>query len=229
MRGVAVTKNVMKYKKIILFTLVGGLGVYLLYIGFERYIKPYINPGFIRHLIVSSGKFGFIVFIILQVIQVVIFVIPGEILEGAGGYIFGAALGTVLSIFGITLGSIFTFSIARFLGNKFLVRILPQKQYMKIKSLIDRPKNKLIIFVLYLIPGIPKDILGYVSGITSIRLGEFVLFSTVARMPGIMAASYVGSNLYNKNYINAIIVSILMVVLVMIGTLKRERILRRFK
>jgi uncharacterized membrane protein YdjX (TVP38/TMEM64 family) len=226
---ITMKKSIMKYKKTLLFVLIGVLIICLLYVCFGKYIKPYTNPVYIKAWIISFGRLGYIVFIILQILQVVISIVPGEVVQGAGGYIFGTTLGTALSIFGIMLGSIITFLIARYFGNKLLVRILPEKAYMRVKSLIDRPKNRLIIFILFLIPGIPKDILGYASGVTPIKLGEFILFSTIARIPGVLVTSYVGSNLYYGNYTTVIAASIVMVLLLIVGALRGERVIEWFK
>lgn len=224
-------KGIMKYKRIVLYTLASILIICFLYLALGKYLKPYINPIFIKSWVLSYGRFGFIAFIILQMVQVLIFIIPGsgEIVLGAGGFIFGTAIGTVLSLCGIILGSIIAFLTARLYGDKLLIKVLPEKEYIKVKSLIDRPNNRFIIFVLFLIPGFPKDILDYASGVTPIGLGEFILISTIARLPGVILASYMGSTLYHKNYRAAIVMLMIMAVLLIIGILKGRKIMERIR
>lgn len=214
-----------KYKNILFFILITGVIFYFLYDLYGRYFKIYYNPEMIKQWTLSYGKLSFMIFILLQIAQVVVFFIPGEVVQTAGGYIFGTFNGIVLSVTGIILGSILTFAASRTLGNNLLKKILPANDFVRIKKLIDKPKNTLLIFILYLIPGFPKDILGYVAGITQISLGSFLFFSSIARVPGIIMSSYIGSNLYNENYSIVMIVLLFAIVLLIIGTTNNDKII----
>jgi uncharacterized membrane protein YdjX (TVP38/TMEM64 family) len=195
----------------------------------KEFVKLYTNTKDMEGFIKSFGNLGPIIFTGFQVLQVILFFIPGEFMQAVGGYLFDTVLGTVLSVVGILLGSAMTFFLARKYGDNLLRKILPKKDYSKLKKLICRPKNKLIIFILYLLPGFPKDILGYVSGITTIRFLDFILISSIARLPGILITSYLGSNLYNENYIVAFYIIIAVAIILFVGIIKREKVLRHFK
>ena len=91
--------------------------------------------------------------------------VPGEVIQTAGGYIFGTFWGTVLAICGVLIGSIITFFIGRQLGQRIIRKIVYKRKLSNVERLINKPK-KSVLTVLYLIPGLPKDILGYISGIT---------------------------------------------------------------
>lgn len=222
-------KFILKYKFIILAVIIGAALIYFVKVNYGQYIEQYYNPETIKNWMLSFGSLSFLVFIFLQIIQVVLFFIPGEVVQGAGGYIYGTILGSVISLTGITIGAIITFLVARKFGDSLLLKILPRKDYEKAKTLIDKPKNRLMLFILYLIPGFPKDVLGYVAGITPIKLRWFILFSTIARIPGIVMSAYVGSSLYEKNYLVVLIVVVIMVGLLIAGYLKGDKILEKLK
>lgn len=194
-----------------------------------RYFSMYSNAKTLQVWIKSFGILSPLIFIILQLIQVTFFFIPGEVMQAAGGYVFGTLLGTTLSITGILLGSLLTFILARKFEHKLLGKILPKKDYDKIKALICKPRNKLIIFILYLLPGFPKDILGYVAGITTVKLKDFVILSTIARLPGILISSYVGSNLYSENYLIVVYTLIVTFIVLAIGFINRKKVIDYFK
>ena len=205
---------------VLFFTLKGSVGLYF---------RKYYNTENIKNWILSFGQLSFVVFILLQVLQVVLFFIPGEVTQIAGGFIFGTFWGTVLSTLGILIGAAVTFLAARAYGDRLLKKILPKKDYENVKTLIDKPKNKLIIFFLYLLPAFPKDVLGYVAGVTPIKFREFLLFSTLARLPGIVVSGFIGSNLYHQKYWLAGIFGIIIVVVFAVCMVKQEKILQYLK
>lgn len=219
---------ILKYKYIIIAVVAAAVLAYFVKAEYGEYIKTYYSPEAVKNWVLSFGSLSFLVFILLQILQVVLFFIPGEVVQGAAGYIFGTLGGAGISLLGITLGSVGTFLVARKFGDRLLHKILPQKDYIKIKILIDKPKNRLIIFILYLIPGFPKDVLGYVAGITPIGLKWFVLFSTIARVPGIIMSTFVGSNLYQGNYLLVAIVAVIMAAILVLGILKGDKIVEMF-
>lgn len=214
-----------KYKKYIIYILITSIILYLAYFLLKKYTSFYYDPVSIKKYILQFGKFGFIFFIFMQIVQVILFFIPGEVVQIAGGYLYGTIIGTVLSMTGILIGSVATFMIARKFGNTLLEKILPEKDFIKIKNLINKPKNKKIIFILFLIPGFPKDIVGYVCGITSIKLRTFALLASIGRIPGIIISNYFGSKLYNNNYYAIFIVVILTAILLIISIKKGDKII----
>ena len=127
------------------------------------------NPQQFREYLLSFGPWSAVVFMLFQVIQVVIAVIPGEPVQLAGGYIFGTFLGTVYSTIGITTGYIIVFFAVKLFGYPLVKRFVPEKEFEKFSILINSPKLEATIFLLFLIPGIPKDILVYVAGLTPIN------------------------------------------------------------
>lgn len=222
-------KFIVKYKWYLISLIIVIVLFFVLKDSVGLYFRKYYNTENIKSWLLSFGQLSFVVFILLQVLQVVLFFIPGEVTQIAGGFIFGTFWGTVLSTLGILIGAAITFLAARAYGDKLLKKILPKKDYENVRALIDKPKNKLIIFLLYLLPAFPKDALGYVSGITPIKLREFLLFSTLARLPGIIVSGYIGSNLYHQKYLLAGIFGIIIVVIFAVCMVKQDKILQYMK
>ena len=127
------------------------------------------DPHRFRAHILSFGHWSAVVFMLFQLLQVVIAVIPGEPVQIAGGYIFGTFWGTVYSTVGITVGYIIVFTCVKLFGFPLVKKFVSKKEFDKFSTLINSPKLETTIFLLFLIPGIPKDILVYIAGLTPIR------------------------------------------------------------
>ncbi len=175
------------------------------------------------------GSLSILAFIVFQILQVVIAAIPGEFVQIAGGYIFGVFQGTLYSTLGILVGATIAFFIARLLGLKVVSKLLSEKNVEKFKFLMNTRKSEIIIFLLFLIPGLPKDILVYMAGLSPIRPLRFFSIYTVARMPGLIGSSIIGANLQDENYLIALSVFALSCALFLTGFFARNAIMRRLK
>ena len=164
-------------------------------------------------------------FVAIQVLQVVIFVIPGEVPQVAAGYLFGIPLGILLTLAGAALGSAIAFLLSRALGRPFLHAIVSAARSRQVEELIASPRGVATLFLLYLIPGIPKDFLGYVAGIGPIRLGVFLLASTAGRLPGVAVSVVLGEALAERQWAAVAIAAGVAVALFAAGFLLRRRLL----
>lgn len=200
-----------------------------IYVGYKYYHEYFYilkDPNKVKSIIMSYGKFSFLAFIILQIIQVVFFFIPGEIIQIAGGYIYGTFYGGIISIIGITIGSIIVYGISRAFGKPFVQRIISEKQLKFFDKILRLGQINYIVFLLYLIPGIPKDALAYICGISSVKFNNFVFYSTIGRLPGIFISSYFGYKITSKNIPLLVAIGIVMIILFIIGVIKGEKIIR---
>lgn len=182
----------------------------------------------------SFGNLRFIIFILIQILQVVIFVIPGEVVYVAGGYLFGSILSSVLSVIGITLGSLLCFGAARILGQPLVQTFIAGPKMDKLKAMINTKQASVTLFMIYVIPGLPgKDALAYVAGVTPMRFMNFFLVTLIARSPWIIVASIWGSNLEKGNYTALIVVTVVVAVVFLLGIWKGENLVKyvsdRFK
>lgn len=163
----------------------------------------------------SFGPLSIVVFIGIQVLQVLIAPIPGEVTGFIGGYVYGIFLGTLYSTIGLTVGSWLAFALSRTLGMPFVERIVSKKiidQYDHIMA----HQGAWVAFLLFLIPGFPKDALCYVLGLSHIRTRTFLVIATVGRLLGTLMLSVQGYCLRNnqdKAFVIMMVVSVIIFVL----------------
>jgi uncharacterized membrane protein YdjX (TVP38/TMEM64 family) len=184
------------------------------------------SPQTLREWIRSTGVIAPLVFVLVQAFQVVFFFVPGEIPQVAGGYMFGLWTGTLLSLAGITLGAAFNFVISRLLGVPFVGVLFSAEKVERARRIATSPKVRLSFFLFFLIPGIPKDILCYVAGLSVMKLHIFLLFSTLGRIPGIMGSALIGDAAADRRWILAGTIFFVAAVLFVLGFLFRDRIQR---
>lgn len=212
------------------YFIVAAIMGFLVYIGYEyycRYFNTLRNPLILKNIIVSYGKYSIFVFIMLQIIQVVAFFIPGEIIQIAGGYIYGTFLGSIISFGGITLGSILVYILSHNFGKPLVNKIIPTDDSKFFKGISGSKKINIIVFIVYLIPGMPKDALAYICGISNISFKNFLICSSAGRLPGIIISSYFGYNVTLRNWSMIALIAITMTVLFIIGVLKGEKIIKK--
>ena len=147
-----------------------------------------------------DGPAGPTICIGIQFLQVVIFAIPGEITQIAAGYVFGAWWGFVYSIIGILFGSAFDFGLARVLGRPAVQRMLGAERLAEIDRALRSRKGLAAVFVLFLLPGMPKDAMSYGAGLTALRLPVFLALSVSARAPSLLLSTLFGSEAYDRDY-----------------------------
>ncbi len=191
---------------------------------------PYITklagkPQELKDLLNSFGWKGVLVFIALQMFQVVVAVIPGEVVQIAGGYVYGVWAGTLYSLVGIVLGSIIVFYISRLLGYSIIKAFIPEKTISRFNLKMNSNKSEIAMLIFFLIPGIPKDMLTYIAGLTPVRPLRFFAVITIGRLPALFASSYIGYNTQQGNYTIVIILSAIALVLFVAGLLNKDRII----
>lgn len=195
---------------------------------FTPYITSLIRePGNFRNLLLSYGVLSVPIFILFQVLQVVIAAVPGELVQIGGGYVYGTVGGTIYSVVGILLGSMLAFYLTRLLGHNLVKFFVSKKNQDRFDFLINSPKSEIAMFILFLIPGIPKDILVYIAGLTPIKPLKFFLIYTIARSPAIFFSAYIGANLETRNYFPVIIISIIACVLFAVGVIKKNQLINK--
>lgn len=154
------------------------------------------NRDEIRRWIHDRGTLGPLLFIGLQIAQVVVFLIPGEVTQLTGGFVFGFWMGCLFSVLGIGLGSFINYLIGKTFGRSFLRAILGEQRLLRAEAFfLDRKTTAGYLF-LFLLPGLPKDALCYVAGMAKAPPVEFLAASLIARLPGIAGSSLIGTAAY---------------------------------
>ena len=175
----------------------------------------------------GSGFESYLIFVGIQILQVVFAFIPGEAVEFAAGYVFGAFWGTVLCLIGVAIATALVFGLTRLLGRKFTEIMLDKKDHKKLKFLNDEKNLEWIFAILYFIIGTPKDVITYFAGITKIKFGVFMVISTLCRIPSILTSAIAGQALGEENYILSVIIFAVSAVIAVLGYLIYHRISKR--
>ncbi|MEE8399522.1 MAG: VTT domain-containing protein [Desulfobacterales bacterium] len=141
-----------------------------------------------------------IVLMVIQFLQVLFAPIPGEATGGfIGGYLFGAGWGFLYSSVGLTAGSLLAFIIGRYLGQRYVRKLVPANQLTRLDALV-RHQGIFVIFLLIATPGFPKDYLCLFLGLSTMPLKVFILIVTIGRIPGTLFWSLQGAFLFEHNY-----------------------------
>lgn len=216
-------------KKIYLFAIV----VALLFIAAVGYLvgKPMVDfvrePERFRAWVDSSGFMSRVIFVGMVVFQLVIALIPGEPLEMGAGYAFGAVEGTILCIIGCVIGSALVFLFVRRFGVKLVEVFFPREKIRSLRFLQDSRRLNLLTFIVFFIPGTPKDLLSYFIGLTDMKLGTWLFITAVARIPSIVTSTVTGDALGLKDYQFALIAFGVTLALSLVGILVYRRLSAR--
>lgn len=192
-----------------------------------NYYRFFLNPKQLKIFITSFGHYSAVVFILIQALQVVFAPVPGEVTGFVGGYIFGNTWGALFSTIGLMLGSSVAFGIARSLGIKFVEKIV-KKEYIKKFNFFITHKGLYVAFILFLIPGFPKDSLCYLLGLTHMRFLDFFLINLIARLPGTLMLTLQGSAIEKEKYLTFFILLSISIIIIFALYLARDLVLRGF-
>lgn len=151
----------------------------------------------------NSGFIGFLMLFGLQFAQIFLFIIPGEPIEILAGICYGGLWGTVFIMVAAAIISVFIYLLVHKLGRKFIYDFIDEKKIQKIEKskVFQNPRTiRFIIFILFFIPGTPKDLLTYIAALLPIRPLDFILISTIARFPSVISSTLAGANLLSGNW-----------------------------
>lgn len=151
-------------------------------------------PEALRDWVLSFSPMSEAVFFLLQLAAVVIAPIPGSLIAAAGGMCFGFRLGSLLTLTAVTLGSCLTFALARTLGRSWAQGLAQRHLPQKYRSLLRR-KGSSFLFLAFLFPFFPDDLLCIAAGLTDIPPRRFLLLVVLARPWGLLAATGTGAAL----------------------------------
>lgn len=172
----------------------------------------------------SYKELSAVVFVLIRAFQTVIKIIPAEPLEIAAGYAFGTWGGLALCSLGTFLGSLVIVYLARKFGSKFISAFVNEDALKNLDFINNKRNQRLFLFIFYLVPSTPKDILTYVAGSFKINLVEFFIITTIARIPSIITSTICGSQLEKNNIITAVAVfSATAVVSIICGIIYKKR------
>lgn len=214
---------------IVLSAVFVGIIIYLTVVFGQRFTRMAAEPEKLHEMLSTFGWKGVLIFIALQILQVVVAALPGQFIQIAGGYIYGPWLGTLYSMAGIMIGSVIVFCVAKFLGYRIVKLVVSRKQLDKLSFMMNSEKSGIGVFILYLIPGLPKDVFSYIAGITPIKAMNFFIVMMLGRLPALFGSAYIGNSMQEGNYSAAIIVGAAAVILFAAGLIFKNKIIVKIR
>ncbi len=205
---------------------VGMISYICIYIG-KPLMQFITEPERFRAWVEQHGILGRTMYMLLVFLQVVIAFIPGEPVEIAGGYAFGAIEGTLLYLGAAMLGSLAVFLLVRRFGIRLLEIFFAKEKIESLKILKTNRKRSLLFFFIFMIPGTPKDLLCYYAGLTDMKLGTFLLINAIGRLPALISSTIGGDALGMQSYTAAIIVFGVTLLLSLIGYIIYSKIFKK--
>lgn len=181
---------------LILILILGGISVWLYTSGL---LDVFLDKKKLVHFLETLGPWSFAGFIVLQALQVVMAPIPGEVTGLLGGFLYGPVLGVILSTIGLTIGSYLAFALSRAFGRPFVERFVNKATLERFNYILHH-KGGFLVFILFLIPGIPKDYLCYILGLGHLSTLEFLIIGGTGRFFGTLLLTLAGNFVRHHQY-----------------------------
>ena len=224
--------DLVKFVGLIAFFVIVAIIVILLW----PHLKGIFEPGGVQNLIAriqEAGPVGVLVLLGFQLLQVIVAFIPGEVVQIAAGLLYGPWLGVLILFVGCVISSFIVFQLVHRLGAPFVRDIVPDKLIERFDTFEKTKKFDIIVFILFLIPGLPKDVFTYIVPLTEMPMGKYLIISNVARLPGMLGSTLAADALINGDYMTAGIIFAVLAAIAIVVILLSERLMefleRRFK
>lgn len=179
-----------------------------------------------REAILAYGYLAPLMFMVLQILQVLFAPVPGEATGILGGYLFGAWPSFLYSSIALAIGSALAFTIGHLFADAFRTLFSKTKIYRKFNHLVFKG-DFIIPFVLFLFPGFPKDSVSYLLGLSTMPFKVFIFIASIARMPGTLVLSFEGAQIYEGNYLKLLILLLFSAIVAVPCVLYRKQILEK--
>lgn len=219
---VKVISTILKFA--VLLIIIIGIPLYI-YFGHHEIIEQFDSMEDVNAMLQEYKGYSILVYLVSQIIQIVICVIPGQMLQFAAGYTFGFWFGLVLSWVGAAIGAVISYYLAKLLGQGILYLIFDEKQMESFIEKLNSKKAIVAVFLIYLIPGLPKDACSYAAGISNMKLKPFLLVSLIGRTPAMAGSLLIGNQVGVGAYTLAIIIGVSSVILCILGVIFKDKIM----
>ncbi|MGI6105823.1 MAG: TVP38/TMEM64 family protein [Raoultibacter sp.] len=216
--------DVFKFVGLLVFLGLMTFVVFLLW----PYIKELFTEGGVQrvlHEVQNAGAAGVFILLGLQFLQIVVAFIPGEVTQIAAGMLYGPWFGGLIILIGCIISSAFIFVLVRKLGAPFVQALVSTKHLGKFVEFEKSGKLNTLVFVLFLIPGLPKDVFTYLVPLTGMRMRDFLVLSNIGRIPGIMVSTYAAGGLVEGDIVSSIIIFSIGALLAILGYVFRDKLI----
>jgi len=195
---------------------------------YQFLVRLYVDKRFLKHTLREWGVLAPVIFMGLQALQVIIAPIPGEVTGILGGYLFGQWVGLLYSTIGLTVGSVAAFAIGRWLGTHYVEKLVSPDIWRKMGFIVEA-EGAILCFVIFLIPGLPKDMTCYLFGLSPMPFWVFATISTLGRIPGTWVLSAQGAHTAAGDYVQVILLTALVVAVALPLYYYRNRLVEWFR
>lgn len=206
-----------------LLALTAGLAAFCILYGPELLAFVADAPRF-RAWVEETGPLSRVVFVLANMAQVVFAFLPGEPLELGAGYAFGFWEGTLWCLVASALGTAAVMLLVRTFGMRIVGLFFSPEKIMSMKWLQDSRRFELLLFLCFLIPGTPKDLLTYVAGLGTSSVGRIVALTTVGRIPSVITSTLAAGAFGDGNYLGAAAIAVLTLALAGIGVVAYRKL-----
>lgn len=198
----------------------------VLYIKYGNEIFSAAAAARVINYLKENKNISFLLIILLQAVQVIICILPGQPIQFASSYMFGIIPGFILSIIGAIIGTSISFYLAKFLGSDMMYLLFDKEKIRDYQAKLNSGRGLAIVMLIYLIPGVPKDLVSYAAGISDMKFRPFIIASSIARSPGMLGSLLLGYFFSKGNYTAIIVLAFAAILVLVICLIKRKAILQ---
>jgi uncharacterized membrane protein YdjX (TVP38/TMEM64 family) len=195
---------------------------------YQFLVRLYVDRRFLKHTLGAWGNLAPVIFIGLQALQVIIAPIPGELTGILGGYLFGERVGLFHSTIGLTVGSVAAFAVGRWFGAHYVQKFVSPDIWRKMGFIVEA-EGAILCFIIFLVPGLPKDMACYLFGLSPMPFWVFTLVSTLGRIPGTWILSAQGARTESGDYVLVILLTAIVVAVALPLYYYRNRLIEWFR
>src|SRR3989442_7010494 len=177
---------------------------------YQFLVRLYVDKRFLKQTLREWGVLAPVIFIGLQALQVIISPIPGELTGILGGYLFGQWVGLLYSTIGLTLGSVVAFAVGRWLGARYVRKLVSADIWHKMGFIVEA-EGAILCFIIFLMPGLPNDMTCYLFGLSPMPFWVFAVVSTLGRIPSTWVLSAQGARTASGDYLQVVLLTAVVV------------------
>ncbi len=218
-RAPSVKPTLKKSRASVILSVISAVFLILSVLGIWFMRKYLLDPAVVRDKIGENYLLGAISMVLIAAVQVIVALIPGEFVEIAAGYAFGSGIGSLLCLTGIVLGSCITILLVRRFGTRLVYAFYPKEKIDALPIINHPAKRNLLTFLLFVIPGTPKDLFTYAIGLTDMSIPLYIVLTAAARFPSVVLSAMSGNAVGTRDYKMAIVFVIVTAVVSSAGVL----------
>ncbi|MBE6472697.1 MAG: TVP38/TMEM64 family protein [Coriobacteriaceae bacterium] len=192
------------------------------------YIADVFSEGGVDRLVErvqNAGPAGVLILLGMQFLQIVVAFIPGEVVQLAAGLMYGPWLGALIVLVGCVISSSIIYKMVHALGAPFVQGMVSTEHLAKFHSFEEQGKLDVVVFILFLIPAMPKDVFTYLVPLTDMNYKKFIVITTVGRIPGVLASTYAAAGFASGDFVGPAVVIAIVAVIAVVAIVFREKIM----